>query len=152
MTYEETLMLCDEHGLTVKELPLEAHDGLILGSRVAIRSNIPTSAEKSQVAAEELAHSMVTVGNILDQDNIFNLKMEMWARSMAYDLKIGLEGLINAYNAGCRNWHEVADYLDCTEDFLREAVERYREKYGICVDVNEYTVYFEPRLAVIKYN
>lgn len=43
----------DQEGLLVKEQPLTEHDGLIRGSRIAIRKDIETQAEKSCVLAEK---------------------------------------------------------------------------------------------------
>ena len=47
MTYEQLLTTADQAGLTVKERPLQKHDGLIRGNRIAIRKSIDTQAEKS---------------------------------------------------------------------------------------------------------
>ena len=46
MTYEQLLTTADQAGLTVKERPLQKHDGLIRGNRIAIRKSIDTQAEK----------------------------------------------------------------------------------------------------------
>ena len=56
MNYEQLLTAADQAGLTVKERPLQKHDGLIRGNRIAIRKSIDTQAEKSCVLAEELGH------------------------------------------------------------------------------------------------
>ena len=57
---------------------------------------------------------------------------------------IGLRRLIDAFEHGCNNRHEIATYLDVTEDFLIEALDCYREKYGVSVVVDNYIIYFEP--------
>lgn len=36
LTYEQLLDAADQEGLAVKEQPLSTHDGLIIGSRIAI--------------------------------------------------------------------------------------------------------------------
>ena len=56
LTYEQLLTTTDQAGLTVKEHPLQKHDGLIRGNRIAIRKSIDTQAEKSCVLAEELVY------------------------------------------------------------------------------------------------
>ena len=149
MTYEQLLTVADQEGLLVKEHSLINHDGLISGRRIAIRRNIETQAGKSCVLAEEIGHHCTSSGNILDQTNIMNRKQEYRARLYGYNLKIGLSGLIRAYEAGCRNIFEMAEYLDATEEYLREAIQCYRSKYGICVAVDNYIIYFEP-FAVMK--
>lgn len=37
-----------------------------------------------------------------------------------------------------------------TEDFLQDALECYKEKYGIMVQQDGYIIMFEPALAVIE--
>ena len=82
--------------------------------------------------------------DILDQSKVENRKQEYRARLYGYNLKIGLTGLIRAYEAGCRNLYEIAEYLDATEEYLKETFECYKSKYGLCVSVDNYVIYFEP--------
>nr|WP_301913089.1 hypothetical protein [uncultured Blautia sp.] len=150
MTYEVLLNAADQAGLTVKEKPLSESDGLIKGNRIAIRKDIPTQAEKSCVLAEELGHYFTSAGNILDQTDIVNRKQEYRARLYGYNLQIGLRGIISAHTAGCRNLYEMADYLDITEEYLKEALDCYQSKYGEYVKVDNYMIYFIPSLAVLE--
>lgn len=149
MTYEQLLTAADQDGLLVKEKKLTKHDGLLKGKRIAIRKDIETQAEKSCVLAEEIGHDRTSSGDILDQDNIMKQKQEYRARLYGYNLKIGLTGLIRAYEAGCRNLYEMADFLDATEEYLKEAIQCYRSKYGVCTAVDNYVIYFEP-FAVMR--
>ena len=68
----------------------------------------------------------------------------------AYDKLIGLSGIIKGYLARCRDRYELAEYLGVTEEFLQEALDCYREKYGEHTEVDGYTIMFEPSLAVIE--
>ena len=149
MNYEQLLTAADQEGLLVKEQPLTGHDGLIRGSRIAIRKNIETQAEKSCVLAEEIGHYRTSSGNILDQNKAGSRKQEYRARLYGYNLKIGLAGLIRAYEARCRNRYEMAEYLDVTEEYLEEAIDCYKAKYGLYVSIDNYLIYFEP-FVVIK--
>lgn len=148
--YEALLEEACNEGLIVKEKPLKYNNGRIKGKRIAIRQDIDTTIAKSCVLAEELGHHYTSVGNILDLTVTENRKQERQARIWAYNKQIGLRGLINAYEHGCRCRHEVADYLEVTEEFLEEAINCYREKYGIYTTVDNYTVYFIPRLAIYE--
>ena len=139
---------CRSEGLLVKEQPLTEHDGLIRGSRIAIRKDIDTQAEKSCVLAEEIGHYRTSSGNILDQNKAESRKQEYRARLYGYNLKIGLTGLISAYEAGCGNLYEMAEYLNATEEYLKEAIQCYHSKYGVYAVVDNYVIYFEP-FAVI---
>ena len=149
-SYEILLSEASENGLVVKEKPLKYNNGRIKGSRVAIRQDLSTSIEKACVLAEELGHHYTTYGNILDQSDASNRKQELRARAWAYNKQIGLLGLIRAYEHGCRNRFEIAEYLDVTEEVLEECLIFYRNKYGVCANVDNYVVYFIPNLVVMK--
>lgn len=136
--------------MIVKEKPLRSGDGRIFNNKIAIRQDIPTETEKSCVLAEELGHYFTSAGNILDQTDIVNRKQEYRARLYGYNLQIGLRGIISAHTAGCRNLYEMADYLDVTEEYLKEALNCYQSKYGEYVKVDNYMIYFIPSLAVLE--
>ena len=144
MNYEQLLAAADQEGLLIKEQPLTGHDGLIRGSRIAIRKDIKTQVEKSCVLAEEIGHYRTSFGNILDQSKVESRKQEYRARLYGYNLKIGLAGLIRAYEARCRDRYEMAEYLDVTEEYLKEAIDCYKAKYGLYASVDNYIIYFEP--------
>lgn len=124
--------------------------GLYCDGTIALNANIETTAEKSCVLAEELGHYHTTFGDIIEPQHTSNIKQECRARLWAYNCQIGLRGIINAYERRCRNLYEMADYLDVTEDFLKEAITAYRNKYGICTEFGDYVIFFEPHLAVLK--
>ena len=148
--YEALLDEACDIGLIVKEKPLLYNNGRIKGNRIAIRQDINTTTEKACVLAEELGHHHTSVGNILDMDISANRKQERQARLHGYNHLIGLTGLINAYEHGCTNRYETAEYQEVTEEFLEECISCYREKYGVCKIVDNYIIYFIPNLAVFK--
>ena len=150
MTYDELLKCADNDGAIVREKDIPGYGGRINGNRIAIRKDIPTQNEKSCVLAEELGHYHTTYGDILDLDNVQNRKQELRARMWGYDRLIGLTGIIQAYKKGCRNLAEMAEELDVTEEYLLEALKAYHNKYGICTTIDNYIIYFEPSLAVMK--
>lgn len=149
MTYEELLCQTEGTGLKIREHDLRSGDGRISGNRIAIRKGL-NEIEKSCVLAEELGHYYTSTGNILDQSNTGNRKQEYRARLYGYNLKVGLMGIIQAYEAGCRNLHETAELLDVTEEYLIEVLDAYRRKYGCRVEFDNYVIMFEPYLAVIQ--
>lgn len=148
--YEALLDEACKEGLTVKEKPLKYNNGRIKGKRIAIREDIETSTEKACVLAEELGHHYTSVGNIIDLSDAQNRKQEHQARLWAYNKNIGLNGLIKAFEHGCRNRYEVAEYLDVTEEFLEDCVECYRQKYGVGTIVGDYYIMFIPNLTIGK--
>lgn len=148
-SYEALLDEACSEGLIVKEKPLLASDGRIKGNRIAIRKGM-TIKEKTCVLAEELGHHYTSVGNIIDMSDIKNRKQERQARLHGYNRMIGLTGLIQAYESGCTNRYEIAEYLDVTEEYLQECVDCYRDKYGIGTEVDNYYVMFIPNLQIFK--
>ena len=150
MTYDELICSAASDGLAVREKPLIGNDGRIFGRRIAIRQSIDTTVEKSCVLAEELGHYYTSAGNITDQADVMNRKQEYRARLYGYNLKIGLKGLVDSYEAGCRNISEICDYLDVTEEYLKDALECYHSKYGRCATLDNYVICFEPCLTVGK--
>src|SRR5690606_12425322 len=111
---------------------------------------IPTTKEKACILAEELGHYHTSVGNILDQRNIRNRRQERAARQWAYERLVPLEKIIEAYHARVDSRHELAEFLGVTEQFLHDAIERYREKYGLRVKYDGYLIYFDP-LGVVEW-
>lgn len=150
MNYEALLAEACDEGLTVKEKPLKYNNGRIKGRRIAIRKNLDTSTEKACVLAEELGHHYTTVGDIIELDTPQKRKQERQARLWAYNKQIGLRGLVRAYEHGCQNRYEIAEYLEVTEEFLEECIACYRDKYGVCATIDDYYIMFIPSLKVGK--
>lgn len=148
--YEALLDEANDKGLIVKEKSLRSSNGRIKGNRIAIRKDIKTTTEKACVLAEELGHYETTVGDILDMSDPWNRKQERQARLNGYNRMIGLIGIIKAYEHGCQNQHEIAEYLNVTEEFLQDAVDCYYDKYGLMREVDNYIIYFAPNLAIMK--
>ena len=145
MLYENLLIEYSNSHLIIKEKDLPVNKGRIKGNKIAIRRNLSTK-EKCCVLAEELGHCYTTVGNILDQSDEWSRKQEQQARFWAYNKLIGLNGIVNSYKHGCHNLYEMAEYLDVTESFLADALERYRSKYGVFTTLDNYIIYFEPQI------
>lgn len=149
LNYETLLKEADSLGLIVKEKPLQYNNGRIKGNRIAIRKDM-TETEKACVLAEELGHYYTAVGNILDQSSVENRKQEMQGRILAYNKQVGLRGIVDAYLHHCQNLSEAAEYLGVTEEFLSDSIMYYKNKYGVFATVDNYTVVFEPTIAVIE--
>ena len=150
MNYETLLDEAVNNGLIVKEKPLKSSDGRIKGNKIAIRQDLKTTVEKSCVLSEELGHYHTTVGDITDLSDPKNRKQERQARLWGYNKLIGLTGIVNAYKRGCQDIHEMAEFLDVTEEYLKEAIDCYRDKYGVCTTIDNYTVFFIPYLTVME--
>ena len=118
---EKYLEMARTMGLKVHEEKMSCHDGLLIGKDVILREDIPTSAKKTDVLVEEIAHSELTVGNILDQTDSNNRRQEHKARLRAARMRVPLEGL-----------------------------ELYREAYGPAAVAGDFVIRFEPMLSVYR--
>lgn len=123
--------------------------GLYIDGSIALRKGMATN-KSADVLAEELGHYHTTAGDILDQSSANNRKQERTARLWAYNKRIGLSGIIQGFRQHCHSRYELAECLGVTEEFLKEALECYREKYGCMVELDGYIILFEPTLAVME--
>lgn len=149
MKYNALLNEANAEGISIKERPFKTYDGRLKGKDIYLRKDMNTT-EKSCVLAEELGHYYTTVGNILDMNVPENRKQERQARLWGYNRVIGLFGLIRAYEHGCKDKYEIAEYLDVTEEYLEDCINCYQDKYGEYKTVDNYTIYFIPNLMIFK--
>lgn len=142
MCYEDLLHEANMMGLSVKEIDFESDaKGLCKGKKIGIRKSM-SEAEKACVLAEEIGHHYTSVGNILDQDAVGNRKQEVIARKWAVDKMLHVEDLFRAADAACRTFFEIAEYLEVTEDFLLEALEVFKKRYGLSYTRDGRTITF----------
>lgn len=153
-TYELLQNEAYRDGIDIIEINFKSNNikGLYCDGVIGLNKNIETSTEKACVLAEELGHHYTSYGDITDQTLTENRKQERRARMWAYHKQVGLLGIIECFKRGCRNLHEMAEHLDVTETFLKDALEAYRLKYGQCTVVDNYIIYFEPNLYVADMN
>ena len=149
LTYEELLIESESQNLIVKEKNLPGYNGRIYKNRIAISKNLNMS-EKISVLAEELGHHHTSVGNILNMEDLSNRKQERQARLWGYNKLIGLTGIVNAFESGCQSAYEAAEFLEVTVEYLQECIDCYRDKYGICTEIDNYIIYFIPNMAVME--
>ncbi len=152
MTYENLLQeAADENVYVIEDAPFQSRaDGLIRNDVIGINRTVRRSTHRACVLAEELGHYHTTVGDIMDQSSDTNRKQELRARLWSYNKLIGLHGIISCYKTGCQTAYDMAEHLGVTEEFLQEALQCYRSKYGIYTRFDNYVVYFEPTLSVLE--
>ena len=149
--YEKLLDDADKQHVIVTEkfdLSDTRLKGLYCDAFIAIDKNL-TEADKACVLAEELGHHATTYGNIIDQSSVMNRKQERRARVWAYYLMLQFEDIIRAYEHGCQSRYDIAEYLNISEEFLQDAINYYKDKYGAYAAYDNYFIYFEP-LGVLK--
>lgn len=150
MTYNELLMEAEKENLYIFENEnIGRCKGLSIDNTISLSRSIRNVKEKKCVLAEELGHYKTTYGNILNQNNMQNIKEENKGRAWAYEKLVSFEGLINAFEEGVKNRYELSLFLEVTEKFLINAIKYYRRKYGIYHKYECYVIYFEP-LGILK--
>ena len=151
MEYEK-LMIKYQKDIKIKELPLKyGFKGLYKNNKIIIDSNIETNSEKTCILAEELGHHFTSYGDIINQNDIRNVKQELKARAWAYERLVGIVDLINAHKSGVRGRYELAEFLEIPEWFLLEAIEYYKSKYGTCYKIDNYLIYFSPNFGIMEF-
>ncbi len=117
--------------------------GLVVDDCIFYNRNM-TDNEKSCILAEEIAHYQYNVGNILNQRITENKKQEIFARRKAIDELINLDDIVKCYKSGCTNNFEIAEELNVTEEFLKEALEYFACKYGSMTKNGNCYITFDP--------
>lgn len=144
--YETLLTEARKENVEVAEIPFLRVKGLYRDRVIGIRQSL-TTTEKACVLAEELGHYHTSAGNILNQKQLVNRKLEKRARRWGYERLVPVNKFIDAFNAGVQNRHELIDFLDVAEGFLLEAIKHYQQKYGPLHRVNNYVIVFEPLMV-----
>lgn len=130
-SYEKLVCDAEKMGLEVIEKHFKSSaKGLCKGKKIGISKTIEQSVEKRCVLAEEIAHSLYTVGNIIDTRNESNYKQELFARKKAYEMILPLYMIIESYRSGNVSCYEMAEDLEVTEEFLVNTILHYNTKYG----------------------
>jgi len=149
--YEDLIRDSQNEKIDVIERPLKGNlKGLYYSNTIAVSSRLVTDAEKSCILAEEIGHHYRTYGNILNLENVRELKKEKIARNWAYEKLVSLNSLIEVFKLGIRSKHEIAEHLNVTEEFLEAAIKHYKEKYGANCEFDDYYIYFEPNFGILK--
>ncbi|MEE1086661.1 MAG: hypothetical protein U0L05_05785 [Schaedlerella sp.] len=123
---------------------------MYIDHNIALSDTLKTTAEKAAILSEELGHHYTSYGNILDPDSIDNRKQEHHARIWSYHKLFTLEQLIEAYQKGYREFHEVAEYLEIPEEQLRDAISYYRTQYDTYTVQDGFYIIFNPYLIIGK--
>lgn len=145
-TYDSLCGEAHAAGLEIIEKPLRGRNkGLYSDGVILIDKRIVIATEKICILAEEMGHYHTSTGDILDQTDVRNRKQELRARQWAYQCLIPLDRIVQAHHARISGRYDLAEFLEVTEEFLQSAIDRYTEKYGLSVKVDEkYTIFFDP--------
>lgn len=124
------------------------HKGLYYNDRIFVNPN-QSDKEMRCTLAEEIGHHKLTIGNIVKQQTINEIKQEKLARNWGYESLVPLRKIIDAYYEGYTDYYEVAEYLEVTEEFLKHSIAYYKNKYGNVVECNGYVIIFRGSIQIL---
>ena len=142
MSFEKLLMEYPQICIMEKDLP-KGLSGLYYDNNIEINKS-KSSYEKHCILAEELGHYETSTGNITDLGNINNQKLELIARRWGYEKIVSLDHLIECYLHGYTTVEDICLHLEITANYLKEALNVYKQRYGISIQYKEYELFFDP--------
>lgn len=150
-SYEALIDKCYKDNVTVVEKRFKSKaKGLWKDYKIGINSRLLTIAEKHCILAEEYGHFKTTCGDILDLNNICNLKQENRAKAYGFELVCSIKKIIKAIENGALDRYEIAEFLEVTDEFFTHAIEYHKHKNGSSVKHGDFIVSFEPTLRIFK--
>lgn len=150
MNYEELLLTATKENISIIEFPFKGKGkGYYCDDCIALNSNLNTEREKKCILAEELGHFYTSHGAILNK-SINSIKQENRARRWACEKLITINSLIDAFNSGIQSKSELIDFFDVTEEFLDTTISFFKRKYGTHYIFDNYIIFFEPNLSILK--
>lgn len=140
--HQELLELIASNNLELIEdnIPLETVKGFLMDKSIVINSRIRGTAERNCILAEEIGHYIANHGDIIDYNKC--MYYELKGREKGYNLLINFDGLIKAYNYGCCNNYEFAEFLEVTEEYLLEWLNFMLAKHGDFITYENYIINF----------
>ncbi len=132
MKYKKLINIAEKNNINIIRFKFTNNlKGLYYNGNIALSSNIHDKYELNTILAEELGHHFLNSGNILDTKKIKNQKEEIKGRRWGYKKLVNLDEVINIIkNEAVRSVHEIAKYLEVTEEYFLEAKKYYKYKHG----------------------
>lgn len=149
--YEQLLVKAEKLGAKVREIDFGTNKkcGRCLGNIIYINSII-SETEKYEVLAEELGHYKTTYGNILDQGNVINRKLENIARREGFNIIVEPNDVVEAIRHNAFALHEIAEYINVSVETFLDILEDWKRKYGVGIQVGTCYLQFEPCFYFIR--
>lgn len=111
--------------------------GFIQEKDVWINTN-NSMVHQKETMAEEIGHYFTSSGNILNLDSIEKRRQENVARRWGYMKVITLDGLIACFKNDISSLNDILDFFEVSEEYFWQAIDVYRQKYGITFKYYEY--------------
>ena len=101
---------------------------------IVIDPSVTGQAEQVCRISEELGHHYTTSGDLLTAKSLSKVrirKAETLARRWAFKYSLSLSGTVEAYQAGDRSRHEMAEHLGIEEQCVAEALKVFGGLHGL---------------------
>lgn len=109
----------------------------IFNKEVYINSN-RSYKQNLQDLAEEIGHWETTVGDIHEMATLNDYQQELSARQFGYMTIVSLDGLIDCFRNEITTPWDIADYFECDVQYIWNALNTYKIKYGENFDYKGY--------------
>lgn len=141
--YENLMVAYDDLFINDSNALPEDYEGFYSDGAVLVDKFL-TKTRKLEILSEEIAHHLITYGDIRDQTKMLNRKFELKARRLGSELAISLDGIIDAFHHGVQNLYEMSQYFEVSEQYVLNTLNHYKMKYGLDVYYKGYVIKFEP--------
>ena len=110
--------------------------------------SISSETEEKLILAEEIGHYFTAtskpIGSKYYCNKLYSDRKEHRAFRKAVKMTISHRQIVKCMLSGANSLYELAEALEVTEDYLKNAFELYKQKYGQFKKVGEYYLYFDP--------
>lgn len=117
--------------------------GLYIDNHVYLNPD-QTPEELTATVAEEIAHYLTSVGDIVSQDTNEKRKQEQRARDVGATLVVTPDDIIDCHKERFSTAWECAEYLGVTRESFQHAVSVYARMYEEGLDYKQYRLLFRP--------
>lgn len=144
MLYEKLLEECNTIAPVIEcdLLNNTGYEGLYRNGFILIEKSLPIT-KKIEILIEEKGHHLTSIGDIRDENIIENSKQETKARSYAYEQLLTLDTLIDLRTCGLTEYWQFADELNVTPEFIHNALDHIKSKYGTLFTYDDYQFIFD---------
>lgn len=118
-------------------------DGLLAGRKIYLREELDPY-EKNAVLGEEIGHFYTVDSNISNYSDMYQYKNEIKGRRAGYEINAPLHSLIECFELGMVNVHEVAEHLELPTYYVWNVLKHYEVKHGNQVIEKNYKITFNP--------
>ena len=148
--YEELLQTADNSGITVLEHDFRGNARGIYCDGIVILNKNCSTVEKYCTLAEELGHHHTASSNIIELDTLDKRKQELLGHRWGIERLLPLPSIIDTLIVNrCEDLIQLAELLEVTPEYLREALSYYKQKYGVRIDYKGYCVILDDASLVV---